>query len=269
METTQIFHVKGMFCNNCEKRINSALLSLDGVRNVYASFEKETVEVTFDPDVADTETVRHCIEAAGYEVSGEKSSHLKIIAILSILFTLWMIAQYFDWTQMFSIIPEIETTLSIGALFVIGLLTSVHCAAMCGGMNLTQSVMASSEKKLMIRSNVRYQTGRIISYTLIGGAAGGIGQVLNISSKVKGMIMIIAGLAILLMALNMLGLFRSLSKILFRIRRKIPGKGFNVMRFRKKANSSFVIGLLNGLMPCGPLQSMQIYALSTGSLIIT
>lgn len=33
----------------------------------------------------------------------------------------------------------------------------------------------------------------------------------------------------------------------------------------KKGKSSFYIGLVNGLMPCGPLQSMQLYALSTGS----
>jgi sulfite exporter TauE/SafE len=30
----------------------------------------------------------------------------------------------------------------------------------------------------------------------------------------------------------------------------------------------FIVGLLNGLMPCGPLQAMQLYALSTGSVIM-
>ena len=34
---------------------------------------------------------------------------------------------------------------------------------------------------------------------------------------------------------------------------------------RSAGHSSFIIGLANGLMPCGPLQSMQLYALSTGS----
>ena len=44
---------------------------------------------------------------------------------------------------------------------------------------------------------------------------------------------------------------------------------FDAVRERKirgKRIGAFVIGLLNGLMPCGPLQAMQIYALSTGSL---
>ncbi|MBP5623054.1 MAG: sulfite exporter TauE/SafE family protein, partial [Thermoguttaceae bacterium] len=38
-------------------------------------------------------------------------------------------------------------------------------------------------------------------------------------------------------------------------------------RASSSRRSSLVIGLLNGLMPCSPLQSMQIYALSTGSII--
>ena len=59
----------------------------------------------------------------------------------------------------------------------------------------------------------------------------------------------------------MLGGFKPLRRFHFTLSTKIYS-GFSE---RIKANSSFVIGLLNGLMPCGPLQSMQIYALSAGS----
>ena len=43
----------------------------------------------------------------------------------------------------------------------------------------------------------------------------------------------------------------------------------NIKLFKNKIHSrnSFVIGLLNGLMPCGPLQAMQLYALSTSNFI--
>jgi plastocyanin len=34
-----------------------------------------------------------------------------------------------------------------------------------------------------------------------------------------------------------------------------------------KRNGPIYVGLLNGLMPCGPLQAMQLYALSTGSFV--
>ncbi len=67
----------------------------------------------------------------------------------------------------------------------------------------------------------------------------------------------------IVMSLNMLGIFAPLRKFNIRIPKKIA----EVINKIKNGKSSFVIGLLNGLMPCGPLQSMQIYALSTGSFL--
>jgi Cytochrome C biogenesis protein transmembrane region len=39
------------------------------------------------------------------------------------------------------------------------------------------------------------------------------------------------------------------------------------MRAAASGRGPFVVGLLNGLMPCGPLQTMQVYALGTGSFL--
>lgn len=57
------------------------------------------------------------------------------------------------------------------------------------------------------------------------------------------------------MSLSMLGIITINSKI----------KSCKMFR-RVKIKNSFIIGILNGLMPCGPLQAMQIYALSTASI---
>ena len=47
----------------------------------------------------------------------------------------------------------------------------------------------------------------------------------------------------------------------------ISGKLKNCKCFNKvKIKNPFIIGILNGFMPCGPLQAMQIYALSTASV---
>src|SRR5208282_3302918 len=44
-----------------------------------------------------------------------------------------------------------------------------------------------------------------------------------------------------------------------------PGLGGSRMRSAASGRGPFVVGLMNGLMPCGPLQTMQVYALGTGS----
>ena len=260
---TKTIHIRGMFCVHCEETIRKALLALPCVKSADVSWEKEIAVVTGDPSLWDDGLIRKTIEDAGYQVIPSGESRIQIASILVILLALWVIANHLGWTQIFNLFPRIETSLSIGALFMTGLLTSVHCLAMCGGINLTQSVMASSQKQKILRSNVLYHTGRVISYTLIGAIAGGIGSVLSLSGVFKGFVAVLAGIAMLVMALNMLGVFRSLRKLW----PKFSGKTHASLFARIKSGSSFLIGLLNGLMPCGPLQAMQLYALSTGSIL--
>lgn len=262
-EDTKTIHIRGMFCVHCEETIRKALLALPGVESADVSWEKEIAVVTGNPSLWDDGLIRKTIEDAGYEVIPTGESRLQIASILVILLALWVIANHLGWTQVFNLFPRIETSLNIGALFLTGLLTSVHCLAMCGGINLTQSVMASSQKQKILRSNVLYHTGRVLSYTLIGAIAGGIGSVLSLSGIFKGFAAVTAGIAMLIMALNMLGVFRFLRKL----RPKFSGKTHASLFARIKSGSSFLIGLLNGLMPCGPLQAMQLYALSTGSIL--
>ena len=64
------------------------------------------------------------------------------------------------------------------------------------------------------------------------------------------------------MGLNMLNVFPWLRRLNPRIPRAIADK---VQAEKWRKNSPLAVGMLNGLMPCGPLQAMQIYALSTGN----
>jgi hypothetical protein len=64
------------------------------------------------------------------------------------------------------------------------------------------------------------------------------------------------------MGANMLGLLPSLRKFIPRMPSALADK---VEAKSAGSKSPVIVGLLNGLMPCGPLQAMQLYALSTGS----
>ncbi|MCD7713269.1 MAG: sulfite exporter TauE/SafE family protein [Firmicutes bacterium] len=178
-----------------------------------------------------------------------------------IILGLYVIARQLGWTEVFQNIPTISAErMSYLALFSIGLLTSVHCIAMCGGLNLAQSISAGNTKPL--RRSILYNLGRLTSYTLIGGILGFIGEKASISLQVRGIIGLIAGGFMLLMGINMLGGF-SFSLRLFP---KLSGKLSSGIQSIGK-HSSFAVGLANGLMPCGPLQSMQIYAIASGSMM--
>ena len=133
-------------------------------------------------------------------------------------------------------------------LFVTGLLTSIHCISMCGSINLIAIYSGNRNYKKPLIFNL----GRLISYTFLGGLVGLLGKVIEFNNTFRGIIIIGAAIIMFLLSLKMIGI--------------IDFKLFNFNK-KTKSNKSFIIGLLNGLMPCGPLQAMQIYSLSTGSFI--
>ncbi len=106
-----------------------------------------------------------------------------------------------------------------------------------------------------------YNLGRVTSYTIIGGIIGGIGSVLSFNGQTRGYVTLFVSALMILMSNKMLKLFDvKLPRIQLplSVRKqivKLSGKG------------PFFVGLANGFMPCGPLQSMQLYALGTGSVL--
>jgi sulfite exporter TauE/SafE len=176
-----------------------------------------------------------------------------MIAALSILFAQ---AQRHG---MFDRFPLAEAGMGVPLLFLAGLLTSVHCVAMCGGICLTQTVRGARHPLL---PGALYNLGRVVSYTVIGGIVGAVGTVVQPSGMFRGAVQLIAGAFMIIMGLSMLGLFPRLNRLVPRMPARFAGM---VDGAKTRAAGPFVVGLLNGLMPCGPLQAMQLYALSSGS----
>ena len=260
--------VSGMTCAHCEARVAKAAKSVSGVKSASASFSRGILTVSYDPEQANEDTLvaalESAINASGYRFRGvvTKPQQLsKVIPIAIILLALYLILRYTVGFDFFGFIPKIDSTISLSALFVTGLLTSVHCVAMCGGINLSQSVGTVESGKNRMRNPLLYNLGRVISYTVIGAIVGGIGSVLFLSETLKAILLSLAALGMLLMGLSMLGwlpwwLAPRMPRFLSgRLGKAGAGKG------------PLVVGLLNGLMPCGPLQAMQLYALATGSAL--
>ena len=275
---TKTFSVSGMTCVNCENRIENKLKKLDGVTNVTASYTRSRVSFTYDPDCVKLSTIVQTIESMDYYVkrAGEKQKNKtvekknkinEVLGIGIIIIAAFVIINYFGGFNIFNSFPEAKQGVCYGALLLIGLLTSIHCVAMCGGINLSQcvpNVSIKSEKKTAnLRPGILYNTGRVISYTIVGGIVGALGSVVSFSGTAKGIVAVMAGVFMVIMGLNMLNLFPWLRKFNPRMP-KIFARKINE---QKKSNSPLYVGLLNGLMPCGPLQAMQLYVLSTGDLV--
>ena len=233
----------------------------------------------FRNDKITIDEIKAAIEKSGYAVRDGKGSGTAIaLGIGLVLVAAYLIA---GSSGLFAYIPRIDASIGYAMLFAIGILTSIHCVAMCGGIALSQSLDTaqvpcaaqanSSPKKnsgavrfVQILPALKYNAGRVIAYTIIGGIVGAAGSVFGFSPMVKGIIAGLAGLLMIVLALRMLGLFRALpssQRIVPKPLRDVSAKITAALR----KGGPFGIGLLNGLMPCGPLQTMQLYALGTGS----
>lgn len=271
-----VLNVQDMTCSSCELKIENTLKKLEGVTEVKVSLSEAKVYITYDENIIKIDQIINTIEKLGYptskqgkkvkKINGKDSNELKVdqlIGIGIIILALYIIIKH---TIGFNFIPEINQSMGYGILFIVGVLTSLHCVAMCGGINLSQcmSYTHSNDNKMSkLKPSLLYNTGRVISYTIIGGIVGAIGSVVSFSGMAKGLVAVIAGMFMIIMGINMLNLFPGLRKFNIRMPKFIGQKLFS----GNTKHGSFYIGLLNGFMPCGPLQSMQLYALGTGSFV--
>ena len=207
----QIFQIGGMTCSGCERTLQRAVSRLEGVTSAQADHSRQTLCVTYEAP-CQAEQIQAAIEAAGYQVVERAKRDFSPFYVLIILLGLFVIARQLGWTAVVQSFPVVGTE-QVGyvVLFVIGLLTSVHCIAMCGGINLTQSVTGSASHPLC--HSILYNLGRLVSYTVIGGVLGLIGGAAAITLRGRGIIGLAAGIFMVLMGINMLGHFGFLRKL--------------------------------------------------------
>jgi sulfite exporter TauE/SafE/copper chaperone CopZ len=251
----QKIKVYNMTCTSCEVRIEKALMSIPGVTKVLADYKSESVFIEYDEEICNIGQIKEKVSKIGY--STENSGNFKLVGMLIIVLAIILLSKAGSNFDMESKLANA----SYLVLFIVGVFTSLHCVGMCGGIMLSQSISTENKSKFQsLKPAILYNLGRVVSYTVLGGVVGAIGSVFSLTLTMKASFQVLAGILMIVMGLNMAGysLFRK-----FNI--KLP---WSFCSLKKSGKTPFVVGILNGFMPCGPLQTMQLYALGTGSAIL-
>lgn len=269
---TRKLRIGGMTCVNCQNKIEKKLRNTAGIEHAEVSYSTGTASVTYDADIISYKSIVGIIEKLDYEVLQENEKKgpdsSRGAGILLIIIALYMIIQQTGLLNLLVPSQLAEARMGYGMLFVIGLITSVHCVAMCGGINLSQCIPRGIEEDgkkgrfSSLRPTFLYNFGRVISYTAVGFVVGALGSAITFSNTFQGVLKLVAGVFMVIMGINMLGIFPWLRRFNPRMPKVFARK---IDREKSRSSSPLFVGLLNGLMPCGPLQAMQIYALSTGN----
>jgi sulfite exporter TauE/SafE len=171
--------------------------------------------------------------------------------------------------------------LELSLVFVTGVLASLHCVSMCGGFVAAYSLRAAESQEAVARASMLqpavlwahllYNVGRLTTYALLGGLMGLIGSFIAASGQLMG----IQGLASILAGIFMIFLGLSLGRWVPYTALLQPAWASQFSRLsrvgrqlasRTMSLGTFPLGLLLGLMPCGPLYAMEIDAAGTGSI---
>ena len=277
---SKVLEIKGMTCVSCEIRIEKRLKKLEGIKAVKAVYSQSKLNVIYDKNKINLDRIIQAVEELDYKVitaaddikrrakanqsgNDDKLSVNQLLGIGIIVLAAYLIIKN---TVGFNFIPQVNRNMGYGMLFAVGFLTSLHCIAMCGGINLSQCVAYNFEEDgegriSRLKPSLLYNGGRVVSYTLIGGIVGWFGSLVSFSGPAKGIVAIFSGVLMIIMGINMLNIFPWLKKL----NPRMPKIFAQLIHGNNGKHGPFYIGLLNGLMPCGPLQAMQIYALGTGN----
>ena len=158
-------------------------------------------------------------------------------------------------------------------IFIVALLGSVgHCIGMCGGFVVaysTAKIDPERTKFFQSSAHVLYSSGRIVSYMFIGAIFGYLGSAINFSLGAKGILFIVIGLLMVLIAFSLSGKIKFLTVIEHSmVQTPLFKKLFQSVIRSKSLPSFFYMGVLNGLIPCGLVYFFATAAIASGSAVM-
>ena len=144
-----------------------------------------------------------------------------------------------------------------------------HCIGMCGGIVVAYSSSKIDQKSSQFTqtlSHLAYNFGRVTTYTILGAIFGLIGKAVAFTPTTKGVLFLLTGVLMLLAGLSLLGKLNFLNSAEFSFS-KYPWfqKSFKALLTSSSYSSFFLLGVLNGLIPCGLVYSFAIMAASSAS----
>lgn len=264
---TYTFHVSGTHCASCKILIEDILGEQPDISNVRVNLAQETVTL----DTHETEEralaqrLTEKIRGNGYTLSTEKVlTHKENNGVIwkALPIGLLFLALFFILQKSGILNFGIGSSVTPLTSFIIGLIASVSsCLAVVGGLVLSLSAKVAEDDKNNRRPFYLFHAGRLISFGILGGVFGLIGQAIGISFVFGAVLGILSAIVMIVLGLNLTGLLE-------KNRLGLPSNIFAV--FRRVEHQTFaplMLGVGTFFLPCGFTQSMQVAALSSGSFL--
>ncbi len=286
-----ILYVKGMHCSSCEILIEKRLLKKPQVVTADVSISDNSAKVYVERgEYIDLDELNELFKEDGYEfsktpfpndkaplfsyTSGELvlnkqkvSTFVKTLVVFLSFLLLFFILEKMQFGRFISI----DGSSSLIGFFLLGLVAGVSsCAALIGGILLSlikrwnELYLGHENQAARKVPHILFHFGRLISFFLLGGLLGLLGEVVSLdNATVYATLVIGVSLIMFILALQMLGV-QWAQKIHFRLPKFITRAAANENTLSGK-HIPFLTGVLTFFLPCGFTLIAQGVALTTGS----
>lgn len=269
-----------MHCNACVLLIESELNNYPGVVHAKVSLDVNSIEVMGDfnnkTDSEIAEMLSVPIEDNGYTLSTEKLtknrnwSDFKIAIPIAIGFVILFVI-----LQKIGIVNLVGGgNVTYGTAFIIGIIASLStCMAVVGGLVLSMSATFAKEDDLpsqgsgkasKIKPQLMFHGGRIVAFFVLGGVIGAIGSAFTLNTSATFILGILIAVVMLVLGINLLDVFQWAKKLQLSMPKFLSKHALGVSKFNHTL-TPILVGIATFFLPCGFTQSMQLYALTTGS----
>jgi sulfite exporter TauE/SafE/copper chaperone CopZ len=279
MMKQQTFPIKGMHCQSCEVLIGEELEALPDVQKADVSLRAKTATITAEK-LPPRAAVERAVKAAGYELGYDEKPAISrdkrvykdvaigfvVVVILLVLFTKLGLGDVANVNMNGASVGLVAVMIGLTAGFS-------TCMALIGGLVLGISSRhaekhPSATPMQKFRPHLFFNLGRISSFIVLGGVIGALGAAFQLKGSLLGLLTIGVGLVMLMLGLQLTGVFPRLKGSL-----SLPsgiGKLIGIKKHEGREYShkdSFLLGAASFFLPCGFTQAMQLFAVSTGSWI--
>jgi len=150
---------------------------------------------------------------------------------------------------------------------LLGIAGSVHCAAMCGPLLLAINPISLSSRRQVCRRMFAYHAGRLAMYALLGAIAGYAGEGL-IAAGLGRAIAVLAGALLIVAATGRTVKTRVnlVARLSSRVVLGLSSRAALLARWHQWLGYA-LLGLANGLFPCGLLYAAVVTAAAGGTII--
>lgn len=147
--------------------------------------------------------------------------------------------------------------------FLLGLTSNLHCIGMCGPIAMAIPVNRNSNWSIL-GGIFQYNTGRILTYSILGAFVGSIGITVQ-TFGILQWISIASGIFLILFAWRKWFSFKWMANFPSSGLRNITGKGMSKVLASDSSLKLTMLGMLNGLLPCGMVYVALMNALLAGN----